>query len=171
MRKLLILLSVVLAVALCQTTKRTTIHRPPYRPLDCTFGYKYLNGTLPNKRCKTKEEFFQNPRNDTNCSKLKKLKCYTFKNVTACICVKKFNRPTYPDFPFKRCPEGFVWRCSRGVRNCGCKRIGPIKVNGTSKITKECEYGKYLYCPKKGECICRKIRRETSYIDPIKPKY
>jgi len=171
MRKLLILLSVVLAVALCQTTKRrTTLYRRPYRPLDCIFGYKYLNGTLRNKVCKTKEEFFQHPRNDTNCSKLKKLKCYTLKNVTACICVRNFNRITYPDFPYNRCKPGFVWRCTRVNKDCECRRIGPIKVNGTSKITKECGDGKYLYCPKKGDCICRKIRREP-IIDPIIPKF
>jgi len=164
MRKLLILLSVVLAFALCQTTKRrTTIYRP-YRPLDCTFGYKYLNGTLPNKVCKTKEEFFQHPRNETNCSILKKLKCYTFKNVTACLCIKKFNRPPYPDFPHHRCPFGFTWRCQRvnriGNRNCECKRIGPVKLNFTSRITKRCKVDEVLSCPKRGACICKKGRKD-----------
>jgi len=160
MRKVLILLSVVLAVALCQNTKRrTTIYRPPYRPLDCIFGYKYLNGTLPRKVCKTKEEFFLHPRNETKCSILKKLKCYTFKNVTACLCVRKFNRPPNPDFPHNRCKPGFVWRCQRenGIRNriCECKKIGPVKVNITSRITEKCEKGTYLYCPRKGKCYCQ----------------
>ena len=45
MRKLLILLSVVLSVALCQSTKRPTRKLPAThitRPLDCIFGYKKL---------------------------------------------------------------------------------------------------------------------------------
>jgi len=150
MRKLLILLSIVLAAALCQTIKRKTTYRPPYRPPDCIFGYKYLNGTSSNKVCKTKEEFFQHPRNETNCSSLKKLKCYTFKNVTACLCIRKFNRPPNPNFPLILCPEGYIRRCKKGTRNCECIIIGPVKVNDTSRITKECGYG-YSYCSNIGD--------------------
>ena len=171
MRKLLIVLSVVLAVALCQSIKRpTTIPRPPslhpFNTLYCTFGSKKVNGT---EKCKTKEEFFQHPRNETNCTKLKILKCYTFKNDTACLCVRKFIRRPYSDFPRHRCRVGFVWRCKRGNINCECIRFGSVRVNNTSRISKKCKGDEVLFCPKRGKCICKKERRDMEPILPDEP--
>ena len=72
MRKLLVLLSVVLLFALCQGQKERETSKIRHRPLvrDCIFGYKKVNGT---KTCKTMEEFFRHPRNDTTCVKNKTL--------------------------------------------------------------------------------------------------
>ena len=164
MRKLLILLSVVLLFALCQSQsvrKNKTKHHP--KDLDCIFGYKKVNGT---KICKTMEEFFKHPRNDTNCTKNKTLKCFKSHNVTACLCVKVHKRPTLPDL--HRCPVGYLWRCKRDSfthkQECKCRKIGPT-VNDTTTITTKCPEGKELFCPKRGRCICKKKHRKPT-LDP-----
>ena len=165
MRKLLILLSVVLAVALCQSIKRPLGRVPPYHPinrLDCTFGIKKVNGT---RKCKNIEEFFQHPRNDTNCSKLRRLKCYKFKNATACLCVRKPKLFPHPDFP-QLCKPGFVWRCKKDNIDCKCTRFGPVRVNDTLRLKNKCPEGEEFFCSVKTGCKCRKIDR-TPVIKPV----
>ena len=166
MRKLLVLLSVVLLFALSQSqrVKDTPKLRPRPRVRDCIFGYTKVNGT---KKCQTMEEFFKHPRNDTNCTQNKKLKCFTFHNATACICVKPL-RPTTTINPTK-CPVGFIWRCKRDKltkrQECRCRKLGPVPVNVTSgPVLKECPEGKELYCPKKRPCICRRIKKTTEPV-------
>ena len=156
MRNLLILLSVVLAVALCQSTKIPTRKLPVTHilpPFNCIFGIKKVNGT---RKCKTKEEFFQNPRNDTNCSVFKELKCYTLKKATACICVRKHLNITVPSF--HKCPIGEVWRCKRerhsNKLDCSCSKVGPVKLNNTSFPIKRCPGGFPPICPFIGPCRC-----------------
>jgi len=166
MRKLLVLLSVVLVFALYQARPTTNIHASfshKFRPLDCTFGYKKVNGT---KRCKTMEEFFHHPRNETNCTRFKVLKCYNYKNASACLCVRKPIKPPHHDFPHP-CPPGFTWRCTRGLnKDCQCRRIGPIKINDTTRIP-NCSYGKYLSCTNT-KCICKPLKK-ISDIEPFQP--
>ena len=164
MRKLLIFLSVVLAVSLCQGTKRPTRKLPAthiFNPSYCIFGIKKVNGT---RKCRTKEEFFQHPKNDTNCSIFKELKCYEFKNTTACICVKKVTRNTHPPIIHK-CQPGFIWRCKRErysrKSDCSCTKLYPVRGNGTNKCPG------IKICPKKGPCYCDP--RRASINDPIDP--
>jgi len=172
MRKLLILLSVVLFIALCQARPTTNVHaiRPKFiYPLNCTFGFKKVNGT---KRCKTMTEFFEHPRNETNCTKLQKLKCYNYKNATACLCVKKPILPPHPIFP-SRCPPGLTLRCkNRYFRDCKCEKFSPIRLNRTSLIRRRCKEGEGLSCPKGGACICKKIEKKLDiepFIEPYVP--
>ena len=158
MRKLFILLSVVLLFALCQSKLRNTTRlNPPFKtpPMHCIFGIKKVNGT---KKCKTMEEFFQHPRNQTNCTKAKKLKCYNFKNATACVCVWDIKLP-HIEIPY-RCPMGLVRRCKRrphsNKTDCQCTRFIPPKIN-ISRIStqaKQCPEGKRLFCSFDG-CKCR----------------
>ena len=167
MRKLLILLSVVLFNALCQARPTTSVHAPKFiQPLDCTFGFKKVNGT---KRCKTMTEFFQHPRNETNCTKLQKLICYNYKNATACLCIKKPIFPPYPSHPLfpPRCGPGLVWRC-KGKNNCKCERFSPIRL--TSRFSGICKEGEKFICPARGRCRCKKIEREPT-IEPIIEPY
>lgn len=162
MRKLLILLSVVLLFAICQSqrTKPTSVVRRP--PFQCTFGYKKVNGT---KKCRTKAEFFQHPRNETNCEKKNKtLKCYHYKNATACLCVKKRTHPT--SGPEVKCPPGQIWRCKKfgPHQDCKCRRIPVPPVNRTTDIPKpKCDTEKeYLFCTRR-RCICKKKRTTEPY--------
>ena len=168
MRKLLVLLSVVLLFALCQNQKVKDTSRIRPRPLvrDCIFGFTKVNGT---KRCKTKEEFFKHPRNDTNCTKNKRLRCFTMNNVTACLCVRRIEPPR--PINVTKCPVGFIWRCKRDKltkhQECRCRKLGPVPVNTTSGPgVKECPAGKELYCPKKRPCICRRIKKTTQPVVP-----
>jgi len=160
MRKLLILLSVVLFIAFCQARPTTSVHAisPKFiYPLNCTFGFKKVNGT---KRCKTMTEFFEHPRNETNCTKLQKLKCYNYKKATACLCVKKAILPPHPPI-IHHCGPGLVWRC-KGKNNCKCEKYSPIP------LTSRCEEGEKLICTARGLCRCKKIQREP-IIEPIEP--
>jgi hypothetical protein len=170
MRKLLVLLSVVLLFALCQSQKLRDSSKIRVRPhvRDCIFGYKKVNGT---KVCKTMEEFFKHPRNDTNCTKNKTLKCFKFHNATACLCVKKHVRPPKP-INVTTCPVGFIYRCKRDrfthKQECRCRRMGPVPVNFTTGPgLKECPEGKELYCPKKRPCICRRIKKKPEPVEPV----
>lgn len=159
MRKLFIFLSVVLLIALCQSKERNTtrLNRPFISPppFDCIFGFKKVNGT---KKCKTMEEFFKHPRNETNCTKIQKLKCYNFKNETACVCVKKFKLPKI-EIPYK-CPMGLVRRCKRRANSnktdCHCTRFIPPKKNISriSTLANQCPEGKRFFCSYDG-CKCR----------------
>ena len=170
MRKLLIILSVILLFSLCQSKRETTrilpIHRFPN--LGCTFGYKNVNGK---KECQSKEEFFQHPRNETNCTKPKNLNCYKFKNVTACIC----NRlPKLLTLGFhQRCPRGFIWKCKSGNnRDCYCGVMTPRPGNSASRLPMKCDREKELFCPNKSVCICRKIKKTPVFepiIEPFEP--
>jgi len=171
MKKLLILLSVVLFISLCQARPTTNVHtiRPLIiQPLNCTFGFKKVNGT---KRCKTMTEFFQHPRNETNCTKLQKLKCYNYKNATACLCIIK--RPIPPHSPLVHiCGPGLVYRC-RGKNNCFCDRFNPNQLNAASRVPRRCNKGEILLCPN-GFCSCKKIKRNPlpeplEPIEPLKP--
>ena len=163
MRKLLILLSVVLFIAICQARPTTNVHVPKnIQPLHCTFGFKKVNGT---KRCKTMSEFFQHPRNKTNCTKLQKLKCYNYKNATACLCVKKLLLPPSPSIIHK-CGPGFIWRC-KGKNNCKCEKFSPFRFNHTALI-RSCDKGEEFWCSNRGLCRCRKIERKPNF-EPMKP--
>ena len=167
MRRLLVLLSVVLLFALCQSQliKKDKIKKP-IKIRDCLFGFKKVNGT---KECKTKEEFFKHPRNDTNCTKKNKtLKCFKFQNATACLCVRK----PIPKNPIKfkdECPAGRIKRCKvdrfTGQQKCRCLRIGPVK-DDTVKGEIECKEGEKKVCKSNGVCICRKLRDRRPPIDP-----
>jgi len=154
MRKLLILLSVFLVVALYQARPTTNVHTSfshIFHPLDCTFGYKKVNGT---KKCKTMEEFFHHPRNETNCTIFKELKCINYKNATACLCFRKPIKPPHHDF-HDTCPPGFTWRCRRGfISDCQCRRIVPSKIPN-------CKPSQFLACTKNG-CFC-KSKTNTRY--------
>ncbi len=161
MRKLLILLSVVVLFAICQgqRPKPTSGIKRPF-PLDCVFGYKKVNGT---KKCRSKAEFFQHPRNETNCAKKNKtLKCYHFKNATACLCVKNRTRP-HPGFEHK-CPPGQFWRCKGYGRHqdCRCRKFVVHPVNRTELVKPNCDQEKeYVFCTRR-RCICKKKKE----IDP-----
>ncbi len=161
MRKLLILLSVVLLFAICQSqrTKPTSVVRRP--PFECLFGYKKVNGT---KKCRTKAEFFQHPRNETNCEKKNKtLKCFHYKNATACLCIKK--RTPRTSGPIHTCPPGQIWRCKGfGLhKDCKCRRPPVPLVNRTDIIKPNCDPEKeYLSCTRR-RCICRKKKTTEPY--------
>ena len=163
MRKLLIFLSVFLFIALCQARPTTNVHVPKnIQPLDCTFGFKKVNGT---KRCKTMTEFFQHPRNETNCTKLQKLKCYNYKNSTACLCIKKPILPPHPSILI--CGPNLVWRC-KGKNNCKCSILDPARL--TSRFSMNCKAGEKYICPARGRCRCKKIEREPT-VEPIIEPY
>ena len=128
MRRLLVLLSVVLLFALCQNqlTKKDRLIRPP-KTHNCIFGFKKVNNI---KVCKTIEEFFKHPRNDTNCTQKNKVsKCFTLYNTTACLCLKKIV-PKKPINFKSKCKPGFFNRCRvnkfTGKQMCSCKKLGPI---------------------------------------------
>ena len=166
MRKLLVLLSVVLLFAICQSQKVKEKKFPPKFKRECFFGYKKVNGT---KVCQTKAEFLKHPRNDTNCTVNKTLKCFRIENVTVCRCVRKF-KPVSP-IRATNCTKGYVRRCKvdryTGKQNCRCIKVSPI----TPVVKPEdvvCEEGKEKICKKNGVCICRKKRSEIGL--PVVPK-
>ena len=166
MRKQLILLSVVLLFAICQS-KRSPGHHSHHKRPDCIFGYKKVDGK---KQCKTIEEFFQNPRNETSCPAKKQFKCFTFNNATACLCIKKRAKipqdtttegePSNPN----QCPPGFVYNCrkDRHTRHqkCKCRKLGPSLNDPSSETTKDCPEGQELHCRRKGKCLCRKVKHD-----------
>jgi hypothetical protein len=166
MRKLLVLLSVVLLFAICQSQKVKDKKDLPKIKRDCFFGYKKVNGT---KVCKTKEEFLKHPRNETNCPVNKTLICYKFGNITACLCIK-VHKPATPIIR-TNCTKGYVRRCKfnkiYGIQSCRCVKMGPIiPVDKPEDVV--CEEGKEKICKKNGVCICRKKRPEI--VLPVVPK-
>ena len=166
MRKLLVLLSVVLLFAICQSQKVKDKKDLPKIKRDCFLGYKKVNGT---KVCKTKEEFLKHPRNDTNCTVNRTLKCFRIQNVTVCRCVRKF-KPVTP-IRSTNCTKGYIRRCKvdklTGKQNCRCVRLGPI-VPVVKPEDVVCEEGKEKICKKNGVCICRKIRPVKK--PPVEPE-
>ena len=162
MRKLLVLLSVVLLFALCQSQKVKEKKKPPKFQRECLFGFKKVNNT---KVCKTKEEFLKHPRNDTNCTTGKRLKKIKVNNSTFYRCV--LIRPVRPsDLRDGNCTQpGFVKRCKKdrftGKNVCKCIRLGPGPVKDPNPDV-VCEDGKVKHCKKNGVCICRPLR-------PVKP--
>ena len=165
MRKLLVLLSVVLLFAICQSQKVKDKKDLPKIKRDCFFGYKKVNGT---KVCKTKEEFLRHPRNETNCTANKTLKCLKVGDITACRCIK-IHRPR-PHVPRNfTCPVGKVKRCKTdrftGKQNCRCVKLGPVLINDTNKDI-VCKEGEKKVCKKNGVCLCKKARKERPPVDP-----
>ena len=166
MRKLLILLSVVVLFAICQS-KTTHGHHSHHKHPDCIFGYKKVDGK---KQCKTIEEFFQNPRNETNCTAKKQLKCLKFNNATACLCLKKSvkipqgttqdGEPTNP----RKCLQGYVYNCVKDHhtrhQECKCRKLSPVLDDPSSETTTECPEGQELYCGRRGKCLCRKVKHD-----------
>lgn len=154
MRKLLVLLSVVLLFALCQSHK-VKEKKPHKFPRECIFGYKKVNNT---KVCKTKEEFLKHPRNDTNCTANKVLKKFKVNNVTFYRCVlKRVNRTTH--LKDKNCTKpGYTKRCKvdrfTGKNVCRCIKLGPVPVIEPNPDI-VCAEGKVKHCNKRGVCICR----------------
>lgn len=154
MRKLLVLLSVVLLFALCQSQKVKDRKTHKFHK-ECIFGYKKVNNT---KVCKTKEEFLKHPRNDTNCTANKVLKKFKINNVTFTRCVFKRNGNSTHVPKHRNCTEpGFVRRCKvdkfTGKNVCRCIRLGPPVREPNPDIV--CEEGKVKHCNKRGVCICR----------------
>ena len=128
MRRLLELLSVVLLFALCQSQlkKIDRVRRPP-KILGCIYGFKKVNET---KVCKTREEFFNHSRNETNCTQKGKIrKCFNFFKTRTCFCVDK-PVPKKPNYFRNECKKGLIKRCRvdrfTGKQKCSCVRIGPV---------------------------------------------
>lgn len=168
MRKFLMLLSAVLLFAICQGQLINKKLRPgpiKFRPV-CPFGSKKVNGT---RVCKTKEEFLVNPRNQTNCTKNRKLICNPFGNVTYCFCLRKPKVPTVPTTFIRECPLGTRKSCKRDKltrkQTCECVKFGP-KVNDTNTLRKkDCGEGKELRCNSRG-CFCKKIKERKPVLEP-----
>ena len=160
MRKLLVLLSVVLLFALCQS--QVVEKEKKIKPNFCPFGYTKVNRT---KVCKTLKEFLKLPRNVTSYSKNRTLKCRKFDNKTLCFGLTKFH--VIPHRNISLCKPGEVYRCKfdklAGQRECKCRPIFP-KVKNTEL---DCPLGTYPKCNGR-RCICakdQKIKRE-----PFVPK-
>jgi len=161
MGKLLVLLSVVLLFALCQS-QVTGKEKKLLKPNFCPFGYTKVNGT---KVCKTLKEFLKHPRNVTSCSKNRTLKCRKFDNKTLCFCLPEFR--VRPHRNISLCKLGEVYRCKfdklTGQRDCKCRPIFP-RVKTTEL---DCPLGTSPKCNGR-RCICAKdkeIKRE-----PFVPK-
>lgn len=152
MRKLLVLLSVVLLFALCQS--QDPVKTKKEKPHFCPFGYKKVNGT---KICRTLDEFLRNPKNATNCTKNKELRCRKFDNKTLCFCIPKFD-VLRPHRNITRCKPGETLRCKFDrktlKRECKCQSMVPRKYN-TSELV--CEEGTVPKCKGK-RCVCAKVR-------------
>lgn len=166
MRKLLVLLSVVLLFALCQSkvSNNKTKHDHPNK--HCFYGYKKVNGT---KECKTIDEFMRHPKNDTNCTHKKILKCLPVRNITVCRCVEKRRPPIIPIFN-TTCQKGYIKRCrfdrQTNKEKCRCIRMGPVIRNKTEEIV--CKEGYTKICKNHGsgeKCFCRKIH----HVEPVYP--
>ena len=159
MRKLLVLLSVVLLFAICQSQKIKE-KKVPHKIRECFFGYKKVNGTT---ECKTLAEFMKHPKNETHCTHNKTLKCRKFSNVTVCRCLRTI-RPVHPP-KVSNCTAGYIRRCKvdrfTGKQNCRCVKVGPIPRPGKDLV---CEEGKVKVCKDNGFCICKKPKPVK--IDP-----
>jgi hypothetical protein len=164
MRKLLVLLSVVLLFAICQSQKIKDKKVPP-KIRDCFFGYKKVNGTTV---CKTKAEFMKHPKNDTNCTHNRTLRCQKVDNVTICRCLRRI-KPVHP-IKTSNCTKGYVRRCKvdkfTGKQKCRCVKMGPI-IPVPIKDDIVCEEGKVKVCKRNGFCICKKPKPERE--QPVVP--
>ena len=168
MRKLLVLLSVVLLFALCQSQevekeKKKLLIKPNF----CPFGYKKVNGT---KVCKTYKEYLKHPRNFTNCTKDSNLKCRKIENKTLCFCVPKIK--VLPHRNISLCKPGEILRCKfdRNTlkRGCKCEPVLPRVKTDPSELN--CPTGTTPKC-KGNRCICAKIKiKEREPVFPQKNK-
>jgi hypothetical protein len=160
MRKLLVLLSLVLLFALCQS--QVIEKGRKLRPDFCPFGFTKVNGT---KVCKSFEDFLKHPRNATNCTNNKILKCRKFNNKTLCFCLPKY--PLRPRRNITLCKPGEFYRCkfdkSTGQRDCKCRPMGP-KIIDVKEL--DCPLGSFPKC-KGRRCICAKDKKNER--EPFKP--
>ena len=163
MRKLLVLLSVVLLFALCQS--QVMDKKKLVKPI-CPFGYTKVNGA---KVCRSYKDYLKNPRNATNCTKNFNLKCRKFENKTLCFCFPKFIVPPFGNI--SKCQPGEIFRCkldrTTGKRDCKCSTLLP-KIKDKTEL--DCPLGTYPKC-KGRRCICAKNKeREPSIPVPVVPK-
>ena len=112
----------------------------------------------------------KHPKNETNCTALKKLKCFKVDNVTVCRCILKRNR-THDKLIHSNCTKGYVRRCKvdkfTGKQKCRCVKMGPVlPVHRNEDIV--CEEGKVKVCKRNGFCLCKKKKPVTKepVIDP-----
>ena len=169
MRKLLVLLSVVLLFALCQSQVVEKEKKKLIKPNFCPFGYKKVNGT---KVCKTYKEYLKHPRNFTNCTKGFNLKCRKVENKTLCFCFPKIK--VLPNKNISLCKPGEILRCKfdRNTlkRGCKCEPVLPRVKTDPSELN--CPTGTTPKC-KGNRCICAKIKikeREPVLPPVIKPE-